>query len=184
MKGKERRPEKGICFISLSPWSSREQDTPESLCLHGVTFQNTAMLILTVVRIRVHCVCRWTVLTWPNKQQQIMGTSRCSYVHLLYSGIFFFRQPYRSTRIPLSYDCHSSSHFQPMYYMPLGRKRTETRSDGDMLQNVITNSQAVTAFLEISAMPLPHAKFANTAAYTKVGRWCLEKEYSEDWSFD
>lgn len=48
---------------------------------------------------------------------------------------------------------HPSSHFQPIYYTRLGWKRKETRSDGDMLQSVITNSQAVTAWNYNSRLP-------------------------------
>jgi hypothetical protein len=165
-----------------------EQDTPESLSLHGVTFKNTEMLIFTVVRIS-----NFILSCLSHKQQQIMATLRCSFVHLLSPGTFPFHQRGRSTRIPLSYDCHSSSHFQPIFYTRLWRKRKETRSRWRYVTecNHHFPSREISfwqpaviraGFLEISVLRLLHA--IRTHAYTKVSRWRLEKQYFEDWRFD
>jgi hypothetical protein len=134
----ERRPEEGSYFISPSTHSSTMNLGTEGYSRKFISSRSHIPEYLNVnihggENLKFHSVCSWTVP--PRQGGRVYHASSTNHGNiemflraLTVAWCVLFSSEWRSTRIPLSYDCHSCSHFQPIFYTRLGRKRKETRS--------------------------------------------------------
>jgi hypothetical protein len=136
MEGKETRPEKGSCFIFPST-------------RHGVTFQKTAILILTVVSISD--VIMFVAGEYQHDRGRVYKTS--SNKSLLLRDVLTCIYCFPLCSFFINVAAKQEFHFLMIAILPVtfnlysiciyGRREKKHIPDGYMLQNVITNAQAV-----------------------------------------
>lgn len=175
-----------LCFSINSLFYHEVRDNSRSLSIHSATFQNTAMLIFTVVRISDFIL--FVVGQYRHKEgriyQRSSNKSLSSYVHLLSPGTFLFHQRDRSTGILMIVILPAA------FYTRLGWKRKEARSRWRYVTECnhhfpSRESSFLTACHYKSRLPVDFSnaftpREIRTHAYTEASRWRLEGEYSED----